>query len=1010
MNNSSIGLPDTSSLMDKSKKDISQSTPIVQENIHGKRIFSVDDDPDEVKHDIRYLEGLHDGFHYALHTQRSKNGLSVMKSAPNINIANNNNNNNNTINSPTTTQRTKPKQHRSISKLAILTTPDSGIGFDLNNSIRHEISDNNLTMFDDSNNNNTSNVNTPLDNNNNISERYVIHDGSLHDYKNTTSNNNNDLSIEEIPQFSSNNNNQDLESNNILLNSINNDDRISTTSSIESFTLKERQDAINETHPFGIRIWKPALYKKQRSVQRTADEDIHETKLKHISIYVHISNVIWSLTLGLVLFTIFALSSLLVLLLGGFTQSARDYSMVFFKLSKYLLWPFGKVVYLLKDEHYLKEDRGEGISVPQFYKWVTSYGNRLFFHQSQSLSPSVSHNERLQYPSYGSIPFSNNNSNNNNNQQTVVSNNNNNNTTTHVTTTTNSSFTENDTLQQRRFFGRGEWTLGRIIFYTLFHIILEPIVMIFALITWLFVFTIPMSNILWNLLYHLRKHPLALGFKNIQNSSTNLNNVDNGTNKNILLCTFRCAGWHYYKFTVDGTNVIVVNLIFLVVFTIFDFFVLKSYFNINNIWLTNESSIFILCLASIIPLAFYIGQAVASISAQTSMGVGAVINAFFSTIVEIYLYCIALNRQEGPLVEGSIIGSILGAVLLLPGLSMCGGAWNRKTQRYNPASAGVSSALLIFSTIVLYVPTIIYEIYGEYTVICLDNSGINSNDSTVYGLTVKSITMAMFSDYCYFRHPPLRYDNMYAHVIQPMSISCAIILFLAYIIGLWFTLRTHAKLIWELPITEQVKESSLNIEDGEHQSENDRNVVHEGHEAPNWSRSKSTYILLIATLLYAVIAEILVACVDSVLEDFPGLSPKFLGLTIFALVPNTTEFLNAISFAVHGNVALSMEIGTAYALQVCQLQIPALILYSIIHTWNLPSQDINIKGQMFTLIFPKWDLIGSFAGIFMFTYLYAEGKSNYFKGSMLILIYVIVILGFFYQGILNDGSFDPRSL
>lgn len=110
------------------------------------------------------------------------------------------------------------------------------------------------------------------------------------------------------------------------------------------------------------------------------------------------------------------------------------------------------------------------------------------------------------------------------------------------------------------------------------------------------------------------------------------------------------------------------------------------------------------------------------------------------------------------------------------------------------------------------------------------------------------------------------------------------------------------------------------------------------------------------------------------------------------------------------NVALSLEIGTAYALQVCQLQIPALILYSIIHTWNLPSQDINIKGQMFTLIFPKWDLIGSFAGIFMFTYLYAEGKSNYFKGSMLILIYVIVILGFFYQGILNDGSFDPRNI
>ncbi|KAK7681162.1 hypothetical protein QCA50_015777 [Cerrena zonata] len=48
-----------------------------------------------------------------------------------------------------------------------------------------------------------------------------------------------------------------------------------------------------------------------------------------------------------------------------------------------------------------------------------------------------------------------------------------------------------------------------------------------------------------------------------------------------------------------------------------------------------------------------------------------------------------------------------------------------------------------------------------------------------------------------------------------------------------------------------------------------------GHDAPNWSRSKSTFILLGATLLYAIIAEILVDNVDSVLADF-AINPKFL--------------------------------------------------------------------------------------------------------------------------------------
>lgn len=63
-----------------------------------------------------------------------------------------------------------------------------------------------------------------------------------------------------------------------------------------------------------------------------------------------------------------------------------------------------------------------------------------------------------------------------------------------------------------------------------------------------------------------------------------------------------------------------------------------------------------------------------------------------------------------------------------------------------------------------------------------------------------------------------------------------------------------------------------------------------GHDAPNWSRTKSSIILCGATILYAMIAEILVNTVDVVLEGV-AIDEKFLGITLFALVPNTTEFL-----------------------------------------------------------------------------------------------------------------------
>jgi Ca2+:H+ antiporter len=96
--------------------------------------------------------------------------------------------------------------------------------------------------------------------------------------------------------------------------------------------------------------------------------------------------------------------------------------------------------------------------------------------------------------------------------------------------------------------------------------------------------------------------------------------------------------------------------------------------------------------------------------------------------------------------------------------------------------------------------------------------------------------------------------------------------------------------------------------------------------------------------------EILVDCVDVVLEG-STIPEKFLGITLFALVPNTTEFMNAISFAMNGNIALSVEIGSAYTLrklfsrlsllgeqvddlefiEVCLLQIPCMLAFSVFY-------------------------------------------------------------------------------
>ena len=168
-----------------------------------------------------------------------------------------------------------------------------------------------------------------------------------------------------------------------------------------------------------------------------------------------------------------------------------------------------------------------------------------------------------------------------------------------------------------------------------------------------------MGKVTMLLFYHLRRHPLALSFE----SDTDYSRGANIPNSSILVCTYRAVGLKYWKYTIDGTNIFLINLMAIVLFVILDYWVLLEVLELD-IAITHPAFLFTMALFSIIPLAYFIGQAVASISAQSSMGLGAAINAFFSTLVEVFLYCVALNQGKGQLVEGSIIGSIFARLRL----------------------------------------------------------------------------------------------------------------------------------------------------------------------------------------------------------------------------------------------------------------------------------------------------------------------------------------------------------
>ncbi|XP_054050651.1 uncharacterized protein LOC128906787 [Rissa tridactyla] len=419
----------------------------------------------------------------------------------------------------------------------------------------------------------------------------------------------------------------------------------------------------------------------------------------------------------------------------------------------------------------------------------------------------------------------------------------------------------------------------------------------------------------------------------------------------VILCCYRAVNPYYYKYAVDGINVFAVNLLPLVLVTL-----VLGYVDSHN-RLTSSPVKFTLALLSIMPLSYYIGMAIASISAQSNFAVGAVVNATFGSITELTFYITALikgsregNRCYAEIVKSALTGTLVGCVLFVPGLCMVIGGIRHQEQRFNSRSAGVSSALLFLSVGGVFAPTLFSKVYGK--LVCGECHNVTQNPLGHY--------------LCHNCHFDLMENNgtlYYSHV-QPLVYTVSLLLPAAYLIGLFFTLKTHTH-IYDIHI------SGCHMP-GHHHSA----VVH-------WSRWRALVILLLSTLCMSACADLATEHISPILTN-STISQYFIGVTVLAMVPELPEIVNGIQFALQNNLSLSIEIGNCIAVQVCMLQIPILVLFTIFYPTN------------FTLVFSDLHVYASMFSVVLMNYIFMDGKCDYFQGTVLVMVYFILLAVYFF--------------
>lgn len=117
--------------------------------------------------------------------------------------------------------------------------------------------------------------------------------------------------------------------------------------------------------------------------------------------------------------------------------------------------------------------------------------------------------------------------------------------------------------------------------------------------------------------------------------------------------------------------------------------------------------VFVTSGLAIVPLAGLIGRSTEQIANRVGPRLGGLLNATFGNITEL-IVCVLLIRADSFLiVKASLIGSILGNLLLVLGLSFIVGGFRHKEQHFNPRAVGVHSASLLLAVAGLLVPALL---------------------------------------------------------------------------------------------------------------------------------------------------------------------------------------------------------------------------------------------------------------------------------------------------------------
>src|SRR5215213_6923945 len=331
--------------------------------------------------------------------------------------------------------------------------------------------------------------------------------------------------------------------------------------------------------------------------------------------------------------------------------------------------------------------------------------------------------------------------------------------------------------------------------------------------------------------------------------------------------------------------------------------------------------VFAAAALGIIPTAALMGRATEELAARSGPGIGGLLNVTFGNAPELIIALFALSQGLQEVVKASIVGSILGNILLVLGAAMLAGGIGRDKQTFSRTGASVQTSMLMLAAAALIMPAIFELVEGQ-------------------GLP----------------QPGAEAIN-YGGTVEHLSLAVAVVLMATYVIGLFFSLKTHRAIF---------------------------NPEYEEEDTWGWSTRTSVIALAIAGVLVGIMSEVLVGSITEASESV-GLSEFFIGVIVVAIVGNAAEHWVAVLVALKDKMDLAVNIAVGSSAQVALFVAPVLVIASLF-----------IGPYPLALVFNGFELGAILLAILIANYVTQDGESTWFEGVQLLAVYFVFGLAFYF--------------